>query len=265
MNKVNSAANLTFANRTSVKQIFGRHWIGLIAGAALLGAMPFAAQAATYYGCVDKKEGMLRVVAASTSCKSKEFRMQWNDAGPQGPAGAPGPQGAAGANGPSLVWVDVNGTTVGPAHGDQFAYARINDFNVNLRVVPDGNSPLGNVAALNYRHELFFSEPGCQGTAYIAVGYTGTGTSIPGDERYVTSLTLPNTQPAIYVGRNEVPVLRPVLSTYQFPVPANSSPACIDFAVDPTLGPVTGTAIPTDKLDIDLNTLFPPPLHLRWQ
>ena len=56
MNQVNSAANSTFANRTSVKWIYGGHKAGLMAGAALLGAIPIAAQATAFYGCVDKKE-----------------------------------------------------------------------------------------------------------------------------------------------------------------------------------------------------------------
>jgi Collagen triple helix repeat (20 copies) len=52
-----------------------------------------------YYGCVDNSTGQLRIVSASTTCKSTEHKIQWYETGPQGPKGPTGPQGAIGATG----------------------------------------------------------------------------------------------------------------------------------------------------------------------
>jgi hypothetical protein len=46
------------------------------------------------------KDGSLRVIdAQSTSCKSNETALTWNQVGPQGPQGDPGPQGPKGDQG----------------------------------------------------------------------------------------------------------------------------------------------------------------------
>jgi hypothetical protein len=255
LNQVISAANSIFANRASVKRLVEGHIAGLMAGAALLGAIPVAAQAGTFYGCVDKKEGAVRVVSASTACKTKEYRIQWNDAGPQGQTGSVGPQGPAGPAGPSLVWVDANGKTVGPAHGDQFVFAALPGFSVNLRVLVTtyGASPLFHYVSLGYRNQLFYTSPDCKGQAYIGVGVTNI---IPGDERLVTLVNWPTGQSVIFVGRDEAPAIGTALSY----VP-DLSGTCVNTG-DPG---ITGPAIPADPATFDLNALFPPPLHLRWQ
>lgn len=73
----------------------------LLACGALLGtARPAAAAATVYYGCVTNATGAIRVVTASTTCKTTEHKIQWNQTGPQGPAGPAGPKGATGAKGP---------------------------------------------------------------------------------------------------------------------------------------------------------------------
>jgi type VI secretion system Hcp family effector len=56
----------------------------------------------TYYGCVGKALGAVRVVAAGTACATTEYPISWNSVGPtgaQGPAGTPGAPGATGPAG----------------------------------------------------------------------------------------------------------------------------------------------------------------------
>ena len=58
---------------------------------------------ATYYGCVNNTSGAIRIVGQSTTCKSTEHKIHWNQVGPpgpQGPKGAQGPRGPQGAQGP---------------------------------------------------------------------------------------------------------------------------------------------------------------------
>jgi hypothetical protein len=57
----------------------------------------------TITGCASKSNGRLRVVAASSSCRSHEHRLIWSVRGPKGdrgPAGETGPAGPAGPQGP---------------------------------------------------------------------------------------------------------------------------------------------------------------------
>jgi hypothetical protein len=68
-------------------------------------ALPSAAQegqpeVTTYYGCVNNSTGAIRIVSKSTTCKSTEHKISWNQVGPQGPPGPKGPKGAAGPKGP---------------------------------------------------------------------------------------------------------------------------------------------------------------------
>jgi hypothetical protein len=72
----------------------------LVCGALLATARPATAAATVYYGCVTNATGAIRVVTASTTCKTTEHKIQWNQTGPQGPAGPTGPKGATGAKGP---------------------------------------------------------------------------------------------------------------------------------------------------------------------
>lgn len=54
----------------------------------------------TYYGCVNNSTGDIRIVSQSTTCKSTEHKINWNEVGPQGPKGPQGPQGPQGQQGP---------------------------------------------------------------------------------------------------------------------------------------------------------------------
>lgn len=67
--------------------------------------LPTAAEAAILEACVNKGNGMMRLVDAATNCHANETRVDWNETGPAGPAGPAGPPGPAGesASGPPYV------------------------------------------------------------------------------------------------------------------------------------------------------------------
>ena len=69
----------------------------------LLALVLFAAiaNATVFEACVNGGNGNMRLVDASTPCHANETRVQWNQAGQQGP---PGPAGAS-AGGPPYVYV----------------------------------------------------------------------------------------------------------------------------------------------------------------
>ncbi|PFM82700.1 hypothetical protein COJ46_02515 [Bacillus sp. AFS077874] len=54
----------------------------------------------TYYGCVKKSDGVLRVISKGSKCKSQETLITWNSKGDKGDKGVQGPKGATGAQGP---------------------------------------------------------------------------------------------------------------------------------------------------------------------
>jgi len=68
------------------------------ASAAIAGG---ATATTTVYACVNKTSGAVRIVTATTICKSTENPLQWNVQGPVGPAGPQGIQGVPGATGPT--------------------------------------------------------------------------------------------------------------------------------------------------------------------
>src|SRR3954453_13294640 len=75
----------------------------LVAGVALA-AHPSGRKpsSAVIYACVKKKTGLVRIVAASASCRPGESSVAWNAPGARGAdgaAGAAGPQGPAGPAG----------------------------------------------------------------------------------------------------------------------------------------------------------------------
>jgi hypothetical protein len=55
--------------------------------------------ATIYYGCVTTSTGAIRIVTATTTCKTTEHKIQWDQTGPQGPQGPAGPQGPQGSKG----------------------------------------------------------------------------------------------------------------------------------------------------------------------
>jgi hypothetical protein len=75
--------------------------VGVLAGSLITaGGMAVAAAKNTViYGCVNKTSHYIRIVNATTACKATEYRVSWNQVGPQGPAGPQGWAGATGATG----------------------------------------------------------------------------------------------------------------------------------------------------------------------
>jgi hypothetical protein len=76
--------------------------LALAAGVALA-AQPSGRRPsnAVINACVKKKDGRVRIVAASASCRRNEQALAWNAQGQPGPAGPVGPAGRAGATGPA--------------------------------------------------------------------------------------------------------------------------------------------------------------------
>ena len=52
----------------------------------------------TYYACVNNSTGDITIVTSTTTCATGSHKIQWNEEGPTGPAGA---KGATGATGPA--------------------------------------------------------------------------------------------------------------------------------------------------------------------
>jgi hypothetical protein len=74
----------------------------LVAGVVLLifAQLPASASTVTYYACINNSSGAIRIVTKSTTCKTDEHKIQWNQTGPEGPKGPQGPQGPEGPQGP---------------------------------------------------------------------------------------------------------------------------------------------------------------------
>ncbi|WP_283246735.1 hypothetical protein [Microbispora sp. H10836] len=87
----------------------GGRTIGLMTAGALAGSVLVLGGAATassasdavFYACVNKSTRYMRLVNATTTCKTTETKVSWNKTGPQGPVGigGTGPQGPAGPQG----------------------------------------------------------------------------------------------------------------------------------------------------------------------
>ena len=75
---------------------------GMIGAAAIasLGGLAYATTPSNVInGCMNDSTGILRVVAAGSSCKSNETPLSWNQQGVQGETGPIGPQGPKGDKG----------------------------------------------------------------------------------------------------------------------------------------------------------------------
>ncbi|MFI6326134.1 hypothetical protein ACIBG8_52045 [Nonomuraea sp. NPDC050556] len=75
---------------------------GLLAGGLLVmggTAVATAGPGDTYYACVAKGSGAMRLVKSTTTCRTAESKIAWNRQGPVGPQGASGQQGAPGQQG----------------------------------------------------------------------------------------------------------------------------------------------------------------------
>ena len=54
----------------------------------------------TYYGCVNKSSGTIKMINEGEDCLNNETLIEWNQVGPQGPQGEQGPIGPQGPAGP---------------------------------------------------------------------------------------------------------------------------------------------------------------------
>jgi len=147
----------------------------------LLGASPLAAD--VIEACVQKTNGAVRIVSATTDCHATETRIQWNSegaVGPPGPAGPPGPPGSDAASGPPFVWVctNINWNNAGSANGTLMVYNGsgsmanvsaqwLNKDGVNLAglVVPGAPVPPGDPAPVY---------PGETGTTAVPLASSNT-------------------------------------------------------------------------------------------
>jgi hypothetical protein len=85
-------------------------------------------------GCYAKVGGDLRVIdASSSSCKSNEIEIEWNQQGPRGPQGEPGLEGEQGP--PGLSGYEMVDTAT--ANVDPLDYAQITAY------CPTGKNVLG--------------------------------------------------------------------------------------------------------------------------
>jgi hypothetical protein len=54
----------------------------------------------TYYACVNTSSGTIKIVSAEDTCHNNEYKIEWNNIGPEGPQGSEGPMGPEGPRGP---------------------------------------------------------------------------------------------------------------------------------------------------------------------
>lgn len=54
----------------------------------------------TYYACVNISSGTIKIVSAEDTCHNNEYKIEWNNIGPEGPQGPEGPMGPEGPQGP---------------------------------------------------------------------------------------------------------------------------------------------------------------------
>ena len=76
--------------------------VGAVGGTATIAVASIPAPTGVINGCYNPTSSYVRVVdtAVGQTCTTAEKALNWNQTGPQGPAGATGPQGPAGPTGP---------------------------------------------------------------------------------------------------------------------------------------------------------------------
>lgn len=87
------------------------------------------------HSCV-AKDGTIRIVDATTTCKSQETALDWSITGPQGPQGPQGDPGPQGPRGPSDAYVADAGL-----NPQEFAITN-NEVTVATLSLPEGNYAL---------------------------------------------------------------------------------------------------------------------------
>lgn len=181
-----------------------------------LAGLPSRAEAAVINACVNRENGLVRIVAPGTPCRRSENAMAWHNTGPTGDPGPPGatgpagpagsqgsagPQGPVGPEGPAgpmlLSVVDANGKTVGWAVGTDSMSAhlpfRFSDVSIVLRVYRNGIQDSGEGGPI-------FESADCTGSAYLfgaVYPYTlfpRTVVAGPGYRVYVADLAAPTVE-----------------------------------------------------------------------
>jgi len=226
--------------------------VGVTVLALGLAGLPSRAEAAIINACVNRENGLVRIVAPGTTCKRSENAMAWNSTGPAGDAGAPGatgPAGPAGSQGPVgpegpagpmlLSVVDANGKTVGWAVGTDSMSAhvpfRVGDVSIVLRVYRNGIQDSGEGGPI-------FESADCSGSAYLlgaVYPYTlfpRTVVAGPGYRVYVADLAAPTVEFTPRSQLNEAGECQPNVTS-----------------------PQPGVAV---SLLIDLSTEFTPPFRI---
>ena len=110
----------------------------LVVGSTAAIVFSHGGDAALIHSCV-AKDGTLRIVGATTTCKSQETALDWSITGPQGLPGLPGQNGAPGAQGargPSDAYVADAGL-----NPQEFAITN-NEVTVATLSLPEGNYAL---------------------------------------------------------------------------------------------------------------------------
>ncbi len=79
-------------------------WTGI--ALAVLGMIVSQSSAQVIYGCVQRSNGLLRIVGSLTDCRATESGISWNTTGPEGPAGQQGPPGSFD---PSKIYITESG------------------------------------------------------------------------------------------------------------------------------------------------------------
>ena len=107
----------------------------LVVGSTAAIVFSHGGETALIHSCV-AKDGTLRIVGATTTCKSQETALDWSITGPQGLPGQSGAPGAQGARGPSDVYVADAGL-----NPQEFATSN-NEVTVATLSLPEGNYAL---------------------------------------------------------------------------------------------------------------------------
>jgi hypothetical protein len=79
----------------------------LASGGAFAGfGIASAAGSTTFYACVTDASGAVRIVTATTTCSAGEHKVNWNQTGPQGPAGRDAASPVPYQLAVGTVWID---------------------------------------------------------------------------------------------------------------------------------------------------------------
>src|SRR5215217_501385 len=121
--------------------------VGFMVAALLVAAAGFVAaqDSNVIIGCSDKSTGALRILkSGTTTCRTNENLISWNQVGPQGQQGAAGPKGDTGAAGPQGPKGDTGAT--GPrGPSDAYVTERGADVALSDLVSTPGHTPVANL------------------------------------------------------------------------------------------------------------------------